>query len=112
MAMSEPKDQKAPRSSAERLAGHRSKRAAGGAQRVEVTVPTEHVKLIRALAKLLRSADASSDEVLALQEIVGPGQRPARTGEELLAFFRASPLVGEELDFHRDDSAGRSIDPS
>lgn len=110
--MSEPEAQKAPKPSAERLAGHRSRQAAGGAQRVEVTVPTEHVKLIRALAKLLRSTDASNDEVLALQEIAGPGQRPARTGEELLAFFRASPLVGEELDFHRGDSAGRSVDLS
>ena len=110
--MSDPENQGQPKSSAERLAGHRSRQAAGGAQRVEVTVPTEHVKLIRALAKLLRSTDASNDEVLALQEIVGPGQRPARTGEELLAFFRASPLVGEELDFHREDSAGRSVDLS
>jgi hypothetical protein len=35
---------------------------------------------------------------------------PAQTGEELLAFFRASPLVGEELEFDRDRSPGRPVE--
>ena len=29
---------------------------------------------------------------------------PARTGAELVAFFRASPLIGEELMIKRDQS--------
>lgn len=101
-----------PKSGVERVTEHRFRQSAGGAQRVELTVPTEHVKLIRAVAKMLRASDAGNDEVLALQRIVGPEQRPARTGAELLAFFRSSPLVGEDLDFRREDSAGRPVDLS
>ncbi len=72
-----------PKSGVERVTEHRSRQSAGGAQRVELTVPTEHVKLIRAVAKMLRASDAGNDEVLALQRIVGPEQRPTRTGAEL-----------------------------
>ena len=35
---------------------------------------------------------------------------PVRTGAELVAFFRASPLVGEELMIERDQSTGRCVD--
>lgn len=34
----------------------------------------------------------------------------ARTGAELLAFLRSSPLVGEDLDIERDPSTGRRVD--
>ena len=103
---------RSPASGAARVGGHRSRKAAAGVQRVELTVPLEHVKLIKAVAKLLRGTDASNEHVLALQEIVGPAQRPARTGEELLAFFRSSPFVDEEIEFRRDASTGRSVDLS
>ena len=75
-------------------------------------MPVEHVKLIRAAARLLRDADASNDGLASLQELVGPGQRPARAGEELVAFFRSSPFVGEEIGFVRDESTERSVDLS
>lgn len=75
-------------------------------------MPTEHVKLIRAVAKLLSTSSACNDDVIALQKMLGPEQRPARTGAELLAFFRASPLVGEELDFRRDEPPGHPVDLS
>ncbi len=35
---------------------------------------------------------------------------PVRTGAELVAFFRTSPLVGEELMIERDQSTGRYLD--
>ena len=75
-------------------------------------MPVEHVKLIRAVAKLLRKADASNDGVRSLQELVGPAQRPARTGAERVDFFRRSPLVGEEIEFSRDASSGPPVDLS
>lgn len=34
----------------------------------------------------------------------------ARTGHDLVAFFRASPLVGADLQIERDRSIGRSAD--
>ena len=34
----------------------------------------------------------------------------ARTGSELVAFFRNSPLAGEDLAFERDRTEGRSVD--
>ena len=35
---------------------------------------------------------------------------PARTGVELPAFLRASPLVGEDLTIERDRTPGRVVD--
>ena len=35
---------------------------------------------------------------------------PARTGAELLAFLRASPLVGEDLTIERDRTPSRVVD--
>ena len=35
---------------------------------------------------------------------------PARTGAELVAFFRDSPFAGEELTFQRDQSEARTVD--
>ena len=34
----------------------------------------------------------------------------AQTGRDLVAFFRASPLVGVELQIERDRPAGREVD--
>jgi hypothetical protein len=34
----------------------------------------------------------------------------ATSGSDLVAFFRASPLVGVELEVERDKSSGREID--
>lgn len=37
-------------------------------------------------------------------------QKKATTGKELVAFFRASPLVGLDIKFERDKSAGRETE--
>ncbi len=39
-----------------------------------------------------------------------PSSSKAKTGSELVAFSRNSPLVGADLEFERDRSTGRSID--
>ena len=78
-------------------------------RRVEVTVPAEDVVLIRRLASELRARGETADHLRAsIGEAVG--FRPARTGEELLAFFRSSPLVGEDISFERDRSSGRPLE--
>lgn len=94
---------------ADRVARHRAKTAAEGAKRVEVTVPAADVSLVKAIAGALREGQ---EEAARIREAVGPILAPgaARTGAELVAFLRASPLVGAELDVARDRTAGRTAD--
>lgn len=91
---------------ASRVQRHRNRLERSGRARVEVTVPASDAKLMRALADRLR---AGGEAAVAVRTALAPlvaGAR-ARNGKELLAFFRASPLVGEELRIERDRSAGR-----
>lgn len=90
------------------MAQHRRKVAASGVARVEVTVPASDASLVRDLAAMLR---AGGEGALRVRESVRPLIRPraAVSGEELIAFFRASRLVGETLVFERDRSEGRPI---
>ena len=92
-----------------RVARHRTKIAAQGSRRVEVTVAAHDVGLIKAVAGLLRAEGKDAKKVretLASMTSI----EPVRTGAELVAFFRASPLVGEELMIERDQSSGRCAD--
>ena len=82
-----------------------------GARRVEVSVPAADTGLIRAIAKALLE-DGEDAQVLRSQLGSLVDTSPARTGKELLAFFRASPLVGAELEFERDRFADRPIELS
>lgn len=92
----------------QRVTRHRRKLAASGVRRVEITVPAEDAGLVRHLAGLLRLGGAPARKVR-------DGLRPlvrspvARSGRDLVAFFRASPLVGVEIEFPRDKSSGRDI---
>ena len=92
-----------------RVARHRTKVAAAGSRRVEVTVPAQDAPLLKAVAGALRSGGPEADR---LRETLKPmvSSKTARTGTELVAFFRNSPLANTELSFRRDRSAGRSID--
>lgn len=92
-----------------RTVRHRRRQALRGTRRVEVTVPDEDVELVRHLAAALR-AGGDEAEGLRAQLRTMSGFRPARSGDELVAFFRRSPLVGEDLDVQRDRSPGRPID--
>ena len=76
-------------------------------KRIEVTVPAQDAPLIRGLAAVLR---AGGDEARHVRKNLRPLARAAATGIELVAFFRASPLVGEDLAFERDRSHGRPIE--
>ena len=93
----------------QRLVRHRAKVAAQGTRRVEVTVPAQDVGIVKAVAGALRTGGDEARRVrdaLAALTVV----EPARTGAELLAFLRASPLVGEDLTIERDRTPGRVVD--
>ena len=92
-----------------RVARHRSRTAAKGSKRVEVTVPTRDASLVKAIAGALRSGGAKAKHIReSIQPLVAAPK--ARTGAELVAFFRNSPLVEAELSPERDRSRGRSVD--
>jgi hypothetical protein len=92
-----------------RVARYRDRQARNGLRRVEVAVPIGDVALIRRLAGELRAGSETAAELRAA--FAGPSRfKPTQTGDELLAFFRSSPLVGEDISFERDRSPGRSID--
>ena len=92
-----------------RVVRHRKKVATGGAKRVEVTVPSHDAPLVKAIAGALRSG---GDEAKRIRDSLQPmlSVPRAKTGSELVAFFRASPLVDAELQIERDPSTGRSAD--
>ena len=92
-----------------RVARHRMKVAAIGSRRVEVTVPNRDAALVKSIAESLRSGGKRADLIReSLKPIVATTK--ARSGAELVAFFRASPLVQDQLDITRDRSSGRSVD--
>ena len=92
-----------------RIARHRRKIAASGGKRVEVTVPSRDAPLIKAIAGALRSGGEEAKRVRELLQPMLSVQR-AKTGRELVEFFRATPLVGAQLQTKRDHSTGRSAD--
>lgn len=92
-----------------RVARHRTRVAASGSKRVEVTVPSRDAALVKAIAGALRSGGEDAKRIRdALQPIVSSSK--AKTGSELVAFFRRSPLVGAGLQVERDESTGRSAE--
>lgn len=98
-----------PARGVERVSRHRNKLRRTGAKRVEVVVRGEDAHLIREVAAALRREGPEAKRLRAmLQELT---RRPrARTGAELLAFFRASPLIAEDIQTERDRSPGRLVD--
>ena len=88
---------------------HRVRAVAEGLRRVEVTVPANDTGLVKAVAGILR---AGGDEASRVREALASmtAIEPARTGAELLAFLRASPLVGADLTIERDRTTGRAVD--
>jgi hypothetical protein len=92
-----------------RVARHRRRQALSGARRVEATVPAQDVELIRRLATALRTGGERAERLRAAINAQW-GYQPAQSGDELLAFFRSSPLVDDDLSFERDRSSGRPIE--
>lgn len=94
---------------ASRVSRHRKKVAAGGAKRVEVTVPFQDAPLVRAIASSLRSGGEDAALIRRTLQPTLVAQR-MKTGAELVAFLRASPLTDADLAIERDNSTGRSAD--
>ena len=92
-----------------RIARHRKKLATSGAKRVEVTVPRGDAPLVKAIAGALRSGGEEAKRIReSLQPILSVPR--AKTGRELVALFRASPLVDAELQVERNRTTGRSAE--
>ena len=92
-----------------RVAEHRRDMRRKGMERVEVRVPAADSDVVRKVAKILLQGGAEADWLREQLEARGE-RRKATTGSELLAFFRASPLVGQDIVFERDRGPGRPID--
>ena len=91
---------------AARVSRHRKRVATSGARRVEVTVPSGDAPLVKAIAGALRSDGEEAEFIRrSLQPVLATPR--ARTGSELVAFLRASPLTEVELHIERDSSTGR-----
>lgn len=95
-----------PSRAAGRVAGHRQRLARSGIRRVEVTIPAQDTTLVRELAATLRRGGEEARKIRARLRSVA-ARKQANTGQELVAFFRASPLVGLDVEFERDKSTGR-----
>ena len=99
----------APNRTKARMARHRTKTVASGSKRIEVTVPSRDTGLVKAIASALRAGGKDAQHIReSLEPIVSLSK--AKTGSELVAFFRNAPLIGDELDIERDTSTGRSAD--
>lgn len=99
---------KRPKGLAERVGRYRRKLAQTGVKRIEVTVPAQDSTLIKGLAQSLRAGGAAAARLrTALRATIAPA---ANSGADLVTFFRASPLVGAELEVERDKSTGRDIE--
>lgn len=92
-----------------RVARHRAKANTQGTRRIEVTVPTRDAWAIRAMASILREGGENAQKARKAISSIVP-VKSARTGVELIDFFRSSPFVGEDIVIERDHSTGRRID--
>lgn len=94
---------------AARVARHRKRITTSGARRVEVTIPSRDASLVKAIASALRSNGEEAELIRrSLQPVLATPR--ARTGFELVAFLRASPLTEAELSIERDRTTGRSAE--
>lgn len=92
-----------------RVARHRAGNKGKGRRRIEVTVPEGDARLVKAIAEALRSDSNKADRI---RQLLGPIliAPKARTGTELVEFFRSAPLLDDDLDITRDQSGGRTAD--
>ncbi len=101
---------RSPHSTAKaRVARHRAKAAAAGTVRVEVSAPLEDAGLVKAVAGTLRQGGTAATELRETLALAMSSSR-AKTGAELVAFLRSSPLRDANLVVERDRSPGRPVD--
>ena len=87
---------------------YRQRLSQQGLARFEVLGSDSDRDLIRSLAKRLARNDSEAARLRTELRRCLSDQPPARGG--ILAALRASPLVGAELDFTRENTSGRDID--
>jgi hypothetical protein len=92
----------------ERVSRHRQRQDAAGLRRVDVVVPEADVDTIRALAQALREGGRLAAQIRKAAE--GTPKSPFKDGRELVAFFRASPFVGEDFWPAREPGSRPPID--
>jgi hypothetical protein len=90
-----------------RVARHRRKQQALGIKRIEISVPARDASLLQQIAARLRRGGS---EATMLRQNLRSAAPSAATGLDLIAFLRASPLVGADLDLERDKSTGRPVE--
>ncbi len=90
---------------AKRVNEHRKRSRRKGVKRIEVTAHERDVELVRALTRILRNNDEVATEIRAVLEKLLP-----KEPQNLVDFFRNSPLLEEDLEFERDKDTGREID--
>ena len=83
--------------------------ASSDTKRVKVTVPSRDAPLVKAIAGVLRS-DSVKAELIRQSLHSVPATPKAKTGAELVAFLRASPLTETELSIERDSAVGHAVD--
>ena len=71
-------------------------------------MPVQDAEPIRRIAALLRAGGEGAANARDCLSDLLPRTR-ARSVADLVAFFRASPLVGLELELERDRSPGRDV---
>ena len=87
----------------------RRRPAADGTEGIEVTVPSCDAPLVRAIAEALRLGGEEAEFIRrSLQPKLNAPM--ARTGSELVAILRASPLAELDLPTRRDRSVDRTVD--
>lgn len=92
-----------------RVIKHRTRVQARGSKRVEVTVPAGDAVLVKEIAGTLRAGGKAARRIReTLHPLLSTCQ--AKTGAELVEFFRKSPLAEFDVAIEGDDSTGRSID--
>jgi hypothetical protein len=96
-------------SQTQRTAAHRCRLRTRGMRQIDVIVPEVDAMLLRRVAAVLRDGGEAAERLRRAVEQAGPN-RPAASGAELVAFFRSSPLLGEDLTDERDRSSGRPLD--
>jgi|SRR5665213_3496301 len=87
---------------------HRRRMRAQGLDRFEVRGLEADKGLLRSVAKRLAQGDAAAGELRA--QIAASIRPAAEQRGGILSALRRSPMVGADLELHRDNGSGRDID--
>jgi len=90
-------------------AGRNWRKAMTPMNRIQVTVPSGDEVLVEIVAEMLLAGGKKADLA---RESIRPlvGRYRSGTGRDIVATFRASPLVGSDLEFARDETVTKPID--